>query len=78
MRNLYGRLGRLERTLLPPRGRCPACPTIGLVTVDADGRVVEGADPEPCPRCGGAHDGGVRCVVVELPPEPPQGEVPSI
>ncbi len=73
MNKLRGRLVRLERALLPAPGRCPRCPRIALVTVDADGNVVEGAYPKPCQCCGGPYDDRISYVEVCLP----RGESPG-
>ncbi len=69
MKGLRKRLGQLERVLLPAPARCPACPPVAFVSVDADGNLLDGAYPEPCPRCGGPHDDGIRYVEVLLPRE---------
>jgi hypothetical protein len=50
MRRIASRLDRLERTMRP--GACRACRAFALVTEDCAGNLLEGAYPEPCPRCG--------------------------
>ena len=67
MRNIRGRLVRLERTASPVPGYCTDCPPIALVTEDAAGNIVEGAYAEPCRRCNGPHGRGIRAVVVQVP-----------
>jgi hypothetical protein len=57
MNHLRRRLQRLERSAGLDAGRCPDCPPVAFVTVDADGNLVEGAYSEPCRTCGGPHDG---------------------
>ncbi len=69
MKGLRKRLGQLGRALLPASGRCPACPPVAFVSVDADGNVLDGAYPVPCSRCGGPYDDGIRYVEVLLPRE---------
>lgn len=67
MRNIRGRLGRLERAARRLPGCCPDCPPIAMVTEDANGDVLAGAYPEPCSRCGGPYGGGIRVFVVKVP-----------
>jgi hypothetical protein len=67
MRNIRGRLDRLERAMSPIPGCCSECPPIAMVTEDADGNLVEGAYPAPCRRCGGPYGRAIRSVVVQVP-----------
>jgi hypothetical protein len=67
MRNLRGRLTRLERAWPVPQGHCPHCPPPGpvaVVEVDEAGNLLSGEYPRRCAACGGPYTDTIG--VIEL------------